>query len=154
VFRIHDILVWIRIRIRGSMPLTNGSGSGYCYFRHYPSRFQQKTIFLNSFSAYYFLKVPTFTSYFKDKKSKRSHKTAGIKGTFQLSWKEGTYEMTMCQKFLQTNHTSPGAVATVFFKINNVVKGNRTRLKLKFCNFVVPDTVLTVTVTNPDKQQR
>jgi hypothetical protein len=37
---IHDILVWIRIRIRGSMPLTNGSGSGSgfglgsCYFRH------------------------------------------------------------------------------------------------------------------------
>ena len=28
VFRIHDILGWIRIRIRGSMPLTNGSGSG------------------------------------------------------------------------------------------------------------------------------
>ncbi len=30
VLRIHDILVWIRIRIqiRGSMPLTNGSGSG------------------------------------------------------------------------------------------------------------------------------
>jgi hypothetical protein len=38
VLRIHDILVWIRIRIwiRGSMPLTNGSGS---------------------FSPYYFLKV-------------------------------------------------------------------------------------------------
>ncbi len=32
VFWIHDILVWIQIRIRGSMPLTNGSGS--CYFRH------------------------------------------------------------------------------------------------------------------------
>jgi hypothetical protein len=31
VFRIHDILGWIRIR--GSMPLTNGSGSGSCY-RH------------------------------------------------------------------------------------------------------------------------
>jgi hypothetical protein len=35
VFRIHEILVWIRIR--GSMPLTNGSGSGFgsgsCYFR-------------------------------------------------------------------------------------------------------------------------
>jgi hypothetical protein len=27
VLRIHDILVWIRIRMRGSMPLTNGSGS-------------------------------------------------------------------------------------------------------------------------------
>jgi hypothetical protein len=31
-FRIHDILVWFRIRIRGSMPLTNGSGS--CCFCH------------------------------------------------------------------------------------------------------------------------
>ncbi len=28
VLRIHDISVWIRIWIRGSMPLTNGSGSG------------------------------------------------------------------------------------------------------------------------------
>jgi hypothetical protein len=27
VLRIRDILVWIRIRIRGSMPLTSGSGS-------------------------------------------------------------------------------------------------------------------------------
>ncbi len=32
VLRIHDILVWIRIWIRGSMPLTNGSGSGSFYF--------------------------------------------------------------------------------------------------------------------------
>ncbi len=42
VLRIHDILVWIRIR--GSMPLTNGSGcgSGSSYFRHWPSRGQQK----------------------------------------------------------------------------------------------------------------
>jgi hypothetical protein len=32
VFRIHDILLWIRIRIRGTMPVTNGFGS--CYFRH------------------------------------------------------------------------------------------------------------------------
>jgi hypothetical protein len=29
VLRIHDILWWIRIRIRGSMPLTSGSGSGF-----------------------------------------------------------------------------------------------------------------------------
>jgi hypothetical protein len=32
VLRILDILGWIRIRIRGSMPLTNVSGS--CYFGH------------------------------------------------------------------------------------------------------------------------
>jgi hypothetical protein len=36
VLRIHDVLVWIqiRIRIRGSMPLTNGSGFGSFYFHH------------------------------------------------------------------------------------------------------------------------
>jgi hypothetical protein len=35
MLRIHDILVWIQIRIRGSMLLTNGSGfgSGPCCFR-------------------------------------------------------------------------------------------------------------------------
>jgi hypothetical protein len=27
-------VVWIPIRIRGSMPLTNGSGSGSIYFHH------------------------------------------------------------------------------------------------------------------------
>jgi hypothetical protein len=57
VLRIHGILGWSRIRIRGSMPLTNGSGSGSCYFRHWPSRCQQKLIFNTIFSAYYFLKV-------------------------------------------------------------------------------------------------
>jgi hypothetical protein len=53
VLRIHDILVWIRIRIwiRGYMPLANGFGS---------------------------VKGP-FTSFFKDKKSKRSHKRVEIK---------------------------------------------------------------------------
>ncbi len=55
VLRIHDILVWIRIR--GSMPLTNGFGSGSCYFRHWPSRCQKKLICLKNFSVYYFLEV-------------------------------------------------------------------------------------------------
>ncbi len=57
VFRIHDILVWIRIG--ESMPLTYGSGcgSGSCYFRHWPSRRQQKTNLKKCFSAYYFLNV-------------------------------------------------------------------------------------------------
>ncbi len=55
MLRIHDLLGWIRIRIRGSMPLTNGSGSGSFYFRHWPSRCQPKTKFLTQF--YYFLKL-------------------------------------------------------------------------------------------------
>ncbi len=47
VLQIRDILV--RIRIRGSVPLTNGSrsssGSGSCSFRHWLSRRQQKYYF-------------------------------------------------------------------------------------------------------------
>ena len=72
VLRIHDILVWIRIRIwiRGSMPLTNGSGSG-CgsfYFHHWPSRWQQKTNLKKVFCILLFEGI--FTSFFKDKNQK------------------------------------------------------------------------------------
>ncbi len=35
----------VLIRIRGSVSLTNGTGSGSCYFRPHPSRRQLKTIF-------------------------------------------------------------------------------------------------------------
>ncbi len=38
VLRIHEIFVFIWIRVRGSLPLTNGSGSGSCYFRQWPSK--------------------------------------------------------------------------------------------------------------------
>ncbi len=68
VLRIHDILVWIRIR--GSMPMTCGSGS--CYFHHWPSKRQQKTNFNKKFFCI-LLFEGTFTSIFEDKKSKRSH---------------------------------------------------------------------------------
>ncbi len=53
VLRIHDILVWIRIR--GTMPLTNGSGPIFIIDLQDAN---QKIIFFNgSFSTYYFLKV-------------------------------------------------------------------------------------------------
>ncbi len=65
VLRIHGILVWIRIR--GSMPLTNGSGS--FYFHHWPSSFQHKTNLKKSFSVYYFLKV--LIHHFSKVKSKK-----------------------------------------------------------------------------------
>ncbi len=56
VLWIRDILV--RIRIRGSVPLTCGSGSRSCSFREWLSRCQQKLSFVfYSFSAYSFLKV-------------------------------------------------------------------------------------------------
>ncbi len=53
VLRIRDILV--RIRIRGSVPLTNGSGSGSCCFRQWPSRWRWKL--KNILFAFYFLKL-------------------------------------------------------------------------------------------------
>jgi hypothetical protein len=60
-WRIHDILGWIRIWIRGSMPLTNGSGSGCgsgsCFFVIDLSKMPTKTIFFKSFFANYFLRV-------------------------------------------------------------------------------------------------
>jgi hypothetical protein len=73
VLRIRDILV--RIRIRGSVPLTNGSGS--CYFREWTSRRQQNIIL---FSLLFF--EGTFSSFFKDKR--HSHKTVGIKALLFL----------------------------------------------------------------------
>jgi hypothetical protein len=60
VFRIHDLLEWIRIR--GSMPLTDGSGSGswirILLFSSLTFKMPTKNNFcLNIFSAYYILKV-------------------------------------------------------------------------------------------------
>jgi hypothetical protein len=54
VLRIRDILVWIRIR--GSMPLTNGSG--FCLFSSLTFKTPAKKLILKqTFSAFYFLKV-------------------------------------------------------------------------------------------------
>jgi hypothetical protein len=77
MFRIHDILVWIRIQIRRSMPLTNGSGS--CYFCHWPSRCQQKTNFLTQFFLLsYFLKV--HLHYFSKIKSQKELQNSRVQG--------------------------------------------------------------------------
>ncbi len=59
-FRSSVALPQIRICFHqccNSMTYWCGSRSGSCYFRHCPSRRQQKTIFYLKFSCYYFLKV-------------------------------------------------------------------------------------------------
>jgi hypothetical protein len=53
VLWINEILV--RIRIRGSIPLTNGSGS--CSFRQLPSRCSQKIFFLYFLYLHHFSKI-------------------------------------------------------------------------------------------------
>ncbi len=47
VLRIHEILE--RIRMRGSIPLTNGSGCGSCYFRQWSSNVNKKLFFSEIF---------------------------------------------------------------------------------------------------------
>ncbi len=75
-FRINDILVRIRIRILGSVPFTNGSGSGFGSARLLLiSAVTFKTPAKNIFSSskFYLLCIflfdCTFTSFFKDKLS-------------------------------------------------------------------------------------
>ena len=61
----RGILWWIRIRILGSMPQTNGSGFGSglgsgsasSYFRHWPWRWHQKNSYFSTFSHFYSLKL-------------------------------------------------------------------------------------------------
>ncbi len=53
----------------GSMTFWCGSGSGFCYFRHWPSKCQQKINLKKSFSAYYFLKL--HVHYFSKIKSQK-----------------------------------------------------------------------------------
>ncbi len=66
VLRIHDVLYGL-----GYLYLSNGSGS--CHFCQRHSMRQQKTFFFK-FSCLLFSKA-TLTSFFKDKRSQRSHKT-------------------------------------------------------------------------------
>jgi hypothetical protein len=66
VLRIRDILV--RIQIRGSVPLTNGSGSAPAIFVIDLQDGNKKQFSFPCFSAYYFSKVHSH-HIFKDKKS-------------------------------------------------------------------------------------
>jgi hypothetical protein len=81
VMRIHDILGLIGIRILGSMPLTNGSGFGFgsgfgswililLYSSLTFKMSGKKLIFEPNFFCLLHFEA-TFTSFFKDKKSKR-----------------------------------------------------------------------------------
>jgi hypothetical protein len=65
VFRNRDLLV--RIRIRGSVPLTNGSGPESCFFRPSVTFKTPTKSFFSSFLLLHF--EGTFTSFIKDKKT-------------------------------------------------------------------------------------
>ncbi len=80
-------MVKIRIRIRGSIPLTNGlgCGSGSSYFHYWPSRRQQKTNLKKMFLAYYFLKVHLYPfSKIKSQKEVKNSRNQGFSYYFWL----------------------------------------------------------------------
>jgi hypothetical protein len=73
-----SVTFWVQIRIRRSVPLTNGSGSGSYYFRLCPSKRQQKTIFSSFFCVLQFKgTVHHFSKIKSHKKSQKSRE--GIK---------------------------------------------------------------------------
>ncbi len=91
VFRIHEILGWIRIRIRESMPLTTGSGA-WIRIRSLDTdpaifvidlQYASKKLFFNTiFSAYYFLKV--HLRHFSKIKSQQEPQNSKNQGFFLL----------------------------------------------------------------------
>jgi hypothetical protein len=85
LLRIRDILVRIRIRICGSVPLSNQFANSDPDPTSDPAIFVSdlqdgnlKFIFLSKFFAFYFLKLH-FHCFSKKKNHKEVHKTVGIK---------------------------------------------------------------------------
>jgi hypothetical protein len=77
VFRIHDILMWIRIR--GSMPRIRIRIRS-CYFRHWPSRCQQKTNFLIPFFRLVSFWRYIYVHYFSKIKSQKESQNSRLQG--------------------------------------------------------------------------
>ncbi len=114
-----------------------GSGSGFFFFRHWPSRRQQKTNLKNSFSAYYFFKVryPTFISFFKDKKSKRSHKTVGIKVFFTFLLDDRRIRIRIQEAQKHKDPTDPDPQHMYVCMYGKTVKSVKKRdLKANMCS--------------------
>jgi hypothetical protein len=97
---VHEILV--RIRIRGSMPLNNESGS--CHFVIDLQDANKKLIFCKSFSAHYFLKVHLH-NLTKIKSQKEITKQVGIKVFLTFSLADKRIRIREAQK--QTDPTDP-----------------------------------------------
>jgi hypothetical protein len=83
VLGIRDILP--RIRIRGSIPLTNGSGSVSCYFRQWFLRWQLKINFLTKFFCLLLFET-TLTSFSKIKSHKESENRRSEGFSYQFSF--------------------------------------------------------------------
>ena len=116
VFRIHDILGWIRIRILGSMPLTNGSG-----FVIDLQDVSKKLIFNTVFSAYYVLKVHLHHfSMIKSQKESQNRRNQGFAYYFCMMIKSGAGSIPL------TSGSGSGRPKNMWIRIRNT--GRRSSL--------------------------
>jgi hypothetical protein len=112
------------------MPLTNGSGSRSesCYFRHWPTNkklISKKVFLLITFWRYTYI-------IFKDKKSKRSHKTVGIKVFFLILLDDGRIRSRSRNRI----HTSDKWIQIRIREAQKHVDPE-TNLILLLCNFTI-----------------
>ncbi len=129
MFRIHDILVWIRIR--GSIPLTNGSGS--CYFRHCPTRCQQKTNFLTQFFLLVRYSLKVHLHYFSKIKSQKGSQNSWIQDFFLLF----LHDDRRIRSIPLTSGSEPGRPKNMWIRIR-IRNTAYWRLLQYFLNIILP----------------
>ena len=93
-----SVIFLVRIRIHESVPLTNGSGSGSCSFRHWLSRCLQKKVF-STFFAYYFLKLHLH-HFSKIKSNKEVTRQQELSFSYNFSLIIARKELGFCLLFL------------------------------------------------------
>jgi hypothetical protein len=122
VLRIRDILIGSRIRIRGSVPVTNGCGSGcgscfdsgFCYFRQWPSRRQQKN-FSITFWRYIFLH-----NFAKIKSHKEVAKQGGLRFFLLFLHDDRRFRIRIWIQEAQKLHRSNGSARSATLDIHSI----------------------------------
>ncbi len=111
--------MYCMIRIRGSMPLTNGFGSGSNYFRHWPSRCRQKTIF---FKKSLLLFEGTFTVHHFSKIRSPKEVTKQYESRFFLLFLLADRRIREAQKHVDPD-PDPEHCEEVFLTVKNIASG-------------------------------
>ncbi len=129
VLRIHDILVWIRIR--GSMPLTNGSGSRswirILLFSSLTFKMPTKNYFFK-FSADYFLKVHLhYFSKTKSQKDSQNSRNQGFSYYFCMMIEDTDPEPDPYLWLMDPDPGGPKTCGSVWIRIRNTAKNLQKR---------------------------
>jgi hypothetical protein len=132
VLQIHDILGWIRIR--GSMPLTNG-------FAIDLQDASKKLIFQQNFLCLLLFEA-TFTSFFKDKKSKESQNSKNqgfsynfcmmIEGSGSIPLTSGSGSGRPKNMWIRIRIRNTAALCTMFLCFSLICRAHPSPLRRSF----------------------